>query len=96
MLQQNLATHPELRGRRRGLPNVIRLHGADGHDRIGALLDRIRHHELELARLISACRQPGAIVALDVDAGTAEMRRQIRQVFEGRWQMREGDAREAG
>ena len=57
---------------------------------------RLGHQEFELACLVAARRQSGAIVALDVELGSAKMGGQARHGFERRRSVNQLDAGEAG
>ena len=56
---------PQPRGNGRRLAGVIRLRGALGDDRIGALLQRVGQQKLQFAGLVPATGQPCAVVPLD-------------------------------
>ncbi len=88
MLEQYFAFHAEFAGSSGGLANVIRLHGADRDDRVRPFLERRGHRELELAGLVAAGREPGAIVALDVDLWTTELGAKPRHRLKSGWQVR--------
>ena len=73
VLQQRGALHAEPRRHRGGLAHVIGLHGALGHQMVGALRLRLADQPLQLADLVAAGRHHGAVVALDPDFGAAEV-----------------------
>src|ERR1019366_4114722 len=56
----------------RGQARVVALGGAAGHERRGALLDRSRAQELELADLVPAASEPEPVVALDPQVARAQ------------------------
>ena len=95
-LEQRLAFQPVPAGGGRGLADVVRLHSAVGDQGVGALRPRVAEEELELARLVAAGREAGAVVALDVEARSAEPPGEVRHRLERGRQMREGDAGKAG
>ena len=86
-----------MRGGRRRHARVVRLHGAGRDERGGALGQRVRHQELELARLVAAQPQPREVVALHEDARTArraaERAPQARRLVERRGQRGQPGAR---
>ena len=86
----------QLRRGRRRLPGMVRLHSAGGDQSIAALGKRIGHEEFELADFVSAQGQARLVVALDVDRGPAEMRREPRKRLERRRQMSQGNAGNVG
>ena len=63
--QHEVNLDPEHGAGRRRQPAVVRLRGADGHERAGAGADRIAAQELQLADLVAAHAQTGQVVALD-------------------------------
>ena len=63
--QHEVNLDPEHGAGRRRQPAVVRLCGADGHERAGAGADRIAAQELQLADLVAAHAQTGQVVALD-------------------------------
>ena len=63
--QHQMDLEPEHGAGGRGHPAVVRLRGADGHERAGAGRQRLAAQELELARLVAAHAEPGEVVALD-------------------------------
>ena len=71
---------------------MVGLDGAGRDQRVAPLRERIRHQEFELARLVAALRQPGAIVALDPEARSADDAAQAVEGLERRWRMRQADA----
>jgi hypothetical protein len=91
-----MAGHPELRREGSGLAGVVRLGGALRHHHVGAHRLGLGHEEFELAGLVAARRQPGAVVALDPDLGPAEFAREPVEPFERRRQMGEEEAGKAG
>ncbi len=95
VLEQHLAAQPQPAGGRRGLAHVVRLVGADGHDGVGAGFECSGHREFQLAGLVAAGCEPGAVVPLDPDLRPAEVLAQPRQVLERRRQVRERYARES-
>ena len=96
ILEQDMTFHAKACRRCAGLARVVRLRRALGDDRVRALFDRFGHQELELARLVAAGRQPGAVVALDPQVGAIEVFGQACQRFERGRQVREVQSGEAG
>ena len=84
VLQHRRAAQPELRRRRGGLADVVRLHRALRHQRVGALRQRLAEQEFQLAVLVAAGREPGAVVALDPELRPAERLRQVRHELQRR------------
>ena len=88
MLEQDDAAHAELGRDGGGLAAVIGLDGALGDHRVGALGLGVGHQELELAGLVAAGAEAGAVVALDPELRAAQ---QLRARFSigssgvGRW-----------
>ncbi len=81
-LEQRVAIEPvTARGGGR-LANVIRLHGALGDDHVGALGERFADQELQLAGLVASACEAGAVIALDPDIRTADLRAQPRHRLE--------------
>ena len=78
---------PKRRRRGRGLAHVVRLHRALGDQGVGALGQRLAQQELELAGLVAAGGQAGAVVALDPEFGAAECSRETLQLLERGGQM---------
>src|SRR5438552_621924 len=66
VFENEMALQAETRGGRRGLPRVVRLRCALGDDGVGLQRECLGHQVFELARLVAAGREAGAIVALDV------------------------------
>src|SRR3546814_8347595 len=64
-----------------------------GDDVVGAVLQGICEQELQLARLVAAEAEPGAVVTLDQQARPPQRRGQPRQFFQGRGEMGEGAPR---
>ena len=60
-------THP--RGDARGGARMIRLDAAGRDQRVGAVEDRLRRHQPQLAHLVAAESERNGIVALDEQAG---------------------------
>jgi hypothetical protein len=58
---------PEPRRHRRDGAAAVGLQRAARDQRIGSLLQRLRHQELELAHLVARLEQAGQVVAVDVD-----------------------------
>src|SRR5690606_19452079 len=67
-----------------------------GDQRIGPLLYRLRHQELELARFIPPRRQAGAIISLDIKIGTIQEPGQIGHELNRRGKMAQTDAGKSG
>src|SRR3546814_11055060 len=67
-----------------------------GDDGVGAVLQGICEQELQLARLVAAEAEPGAVVTLDQQARPPQRRGQPRQFFQGRGEMGEGAPRYRG
>ena len=95
-LEQRLALEPVSAGGGRGLADVVGLHGTMGDQGVGALCQRVADQELELARLVAAGREAGAVVALDVEARAAEPPGEVGHRLERGRQMGEVDAGKAG
>ncbi len=74
VFQKDMAIHPQLGGTGRGLACVVRLRGPLGDHQIGALFQRFRHQEFELAGLVAAGGHAGAVIALDPDPRSAQFR----------------------
>ena len=77
----------ELPRRRGHLPAPVGLGVGAGDHGIGALRQDLGEHELELAGLVAAEREPGQIVPLEPDLGPAERRAQPRAGLERGRQM---------
>ena len=73
----------------------VRLHRAGDQHRIRAAFLGLAEVELELAHLVAAEREPGAVVALDSEID-AEHRAKVRGGIERRRRMAEPCPREAG
>ncbi len=56
---------------------MVRLHGTDGHQRVGTLFERVGDQELELAGLVPTRREAEDVVALHPELGTAEFSAQV-------------------
>ena len=65
VLQQDQAFEAGLRGGGSRLAGMVRLRRALGNDDVGALFQRVGDQEFQLAGLVAAGREPGAVVALD-------------------------------
>jgi hypothetical protein len=74
--QQDMAFHADTAGRRRGLAHMVGLHRALGHQHISLFAQRFADQKFQLARLVSAAREPGAVVTLDEQVRTTEQRAQ--------------------
>jgi hypothetical protein len=66
VLKHHFAGHTELAGRRRGLSDVVRLNCTHRDDGIGTLLQRFTHRKLEFSGFVTASRESGTVVSLDV------------------------------
>ena len=90
-LLHEAALHAELRRDRRDLARMVRLHAADGHERIGIGRERVGNDVLELADLVAAEREARvAVLALGIDLDrAAEMRRQTVELLDRRRAERE-------
>src|SRR5439155_25266779 len=90
-------TDAELRGTRGDLAGVIRLHAADGDERVAALRQRIGDEVLQLPRLVAAVREPRvAVLALRADFHlAAEVLAQPLEAMHGRGSEQQWDAGEA-
>jgi hypothetical protein len=95
-LEQRFAAQAVAAGGGRGLADVVRLHRTVGDHGIRALPERVADQELELAGLVAAGREAGAVVALDEEGGTPEQPGEVGHRLERGRQMREVDAGEAG
>ena len=82
ILEQEVAFESELRRCGRGLPRMVRLRGALGQHHIGIAVASLGEQKFQLACLVTAARQAGAIVALDPHLRTAERAAEARQVLE--------------
>ena len=80
----------------RRLAGVVRLRRALGHHHLGAFLHRLRHQEFQLAGLVAAGREAGAVVTLDPEFRPAQQRRKPWHGFQRRGQVGEAEARETG
>ena len=76
------------------LPTVIALDAPSPDKKVRALLPRFGENEFVVPRFVAAKEQPGAVVALDVDRGTAQCLRKTRQCLQGRRPMGERIARD--
>jgi hypothetical protein len=85
---------PQTKARRGGgrLATVVALWRAGRHQVVAPLSQRVRHQELQLARLVAAGGQPGLIVALDPQFWPTQVARQALQRLDGRWQEGNGHA----
>ena len=80
------ASHAEPSGRRRSRAHVIRLHAADGDERVRTTSARLGRDETELADLVAAKAERDGIVALDENprrAGAEHLTQSIRLVERG-------------
>ncbi len=89
VLDDQLAFEADGCCRRGRLAAVIGLQRPRGDEAGGALRHRIGDQVLELAHLVAAKRQAGAIVTLDPEAGATEQCRESRQWLQGCREMRE-------
>jgi hypothetical protein len=96
ILEDHVARQPEFRGDGHGLAHVIGLRRTLRDDRVGALPDRVRDQELELARLVAAAGEPCAVVTLDPQSRATEIGGQVVHGLEGCRQVGEGQAGKAG
>ena len=83
--QHELAAEAESRRRRSGLPRVVRLYAADGHDGVVAARPRLAEQVLELSHLVAAEGDPGVtVLALGPDLNrSTQCRTQPRQRMNG-------------
>jgi hypothetical protein len=95
VLEQDVAGEAQLGGRRRGLAGMVGLGGALGDDRVGALRTRLGHQVFELAGLVAAGGQAGAVVPLDPELRSAEVLRQVLHRLQWRREMAQADAGKA-
>ena len=83
--------------RRGGHSRVVGLRGAARDHDVGLPRERVRHQKLELARLVTAERQPREVITLDEDSWTAsgstQLGAQPMRLDDGRRQRGERDAR---
>ena len=94
-LEDDLAFQPVRGRRRRRLAHMVGLDRALGHQRVGALFEGVAEQELQLARLVAAAREAGAVIALDPQLD-AQRLGQTRQRLQRRRQMGETNAGKAG
>ena len=71
-LQQDMAFHPHPAGRRRRLADVVGLHRPLGDQHVRLFLHRLADQKFQLAGLVAARGQAGAVVALDEQPRAAE------------------------
>ena len=90
--QHEFAAQPEARAGRSRLARVVRLQRAEGQHRVCTARTGLGQQELQLAGLVAAGRQPGAVVALEPDRRPAEGGRQPWRRLERRGQVCQGDA----
>ena len=74
-----MTVEPELRRRRGHLPLAVRLHDPARDEGIGARVYRLAQDVVELAQLVAAEADTGAVLALHPEARPAEMRGQALQ-----------------
>ena len=67
VLELDVDLHPEPARRRGGDPHQVRLHRAGDQHRVGVPCAGLAEVELELAHLVAAEGEPGAVVALYVE-----------------------------
>ena len=94
--QDNLTLKTQFGRRRRRLTGVIGLYGALGDDRVGTLFQGLPHKEFQLARLVAAGGETGAVVALDEEPRTIQKLGQVVHGFQGRRAVAETDPGESG
>ncbi len=94
--QHEVHLDPEHGAGRRRQPAVVRLRGADGHERAGAGADRIAAQELQLADLVAAHAQAGQVVALDPQPLPARQLRPALERCRQQRQRRTGEVTEHG
>ncbi len=75
VIDREMAFQAELGRGGRDLALAVGLHDAARHQRVGATVDRLLQHIVELAQLVAAETEARAVVALHPQLGTAEMRR---------------------
>ena len=80
----------------RGLAGMVRLRRALRDDDVGLVRQRIGHQELELAGLVAAGRQTGAVVTLDPQPRATERTAQVLHRLERGRQVAESDAGKTG
>src|SRR5262245_30649125 len=73
---------------------MIRLRRAGGHECVGTVCESITHEEFQLARLVTAQREAGLIVALDEQFRPAELAREPGKLFNRRRELRKLEARQ--
>ena len=95
VIELDVGLHPEPPRGGGGDPYQVRLHRAGDQHRVGAALLSFAEVELDLAHLVAAEREAGAVVALDPQID-AERRAQVRGEIDRRRRMAEPDPREAG
>ncbi len=65
VFEEQMAFHSQFARRRRGLARVIGLERAAGEHGVLTLRQRFAQQKLQLAHLVAAAAQAGAVVALD-------------------------------
>ncbi len=96
VLEQDVAGQAELGAGRRGLARVVGLGRALRHHDVGALPDRLGHQVFELARLVAARAETGAVVALDPQLRPREPGGKALHRLERGGPVAEADTGEAG
>ena len=94
--QQRLAGEAEAGRRRRGLAHMVRLGGALGDQGVCPVLQRFGDQELQLARLVAAAGEAGAVVAFHPQGRAAEMLGEAGQRLQRRRRVNQPDAGKAG
>ena len=82
--QHQIAFQPQFRRGRRRLPALVRLRIGAGNDAVRTLRDRFPKEKFEVAGLVAAERQPGEVIAFDIDVGAAQTFRKARAIVERR------------
>ena len=95
LLELDMDCHAEFARGRGGDAHQVRLNGAGDQHRVGAPGAGLAEVELELAHLVAAEGEPGAVVPLDPEID-AERRAEIRGGIDRRRRVAEPDPREAG
>ena len=96
VFQQGGAFQAELGRHRRGLADVVGLHGPLGHHMRGALLPCVAHQVFEFSDLVAAGGDARAVVALDPELRAAEQLREVGHGLERGRRMAELHAGKAG
>src|SRR5262245_49945064 len=94
VIQYEVAFQSRLRRRRRGLPHVVGLQSSLGYDRRGVHFEGRADQKPQLASLVSAKGEAGAIVALDIELRSSQDLPQPIERFERRRRVSQPKSRE--